>query len=95
MISLNSKSRAVLTIGVLAFVAAHPALAADDMFAAGKEVIKVSAGKGSTVETAMLGSGLFAAAVTGFVSRNWMAAVGGFAGGMIFWNVAAPLVGLA
>lgn len=86
---------AALMLGVLALVTAHPALAADDIFASGKEIIKAAAGKGSTIEMAMLTSGLFVGAVAGFTTRNWMAAVGGFAGGMIFWNVTAPLVGLA
>ncbi|MGV0461958.1 type IV conjugative transfer system pilin TraA, partial [Vibrio harveyi] len=50
--------------------------------------------KGSSVETAMLGTGLVGAVVTGLMTRNWFAALGGFAGGSILWNVGAPLVGL-
>ena len=94
-----SKSRSILgaafTLGVLAFVAAHPALAADDVFASGKEIIKATAGKGSTIETAMLGTGLAGALVTGLMTRNWFAAGGGFVAGNILWTVAAPMVGLA
>lgn len=71
----------------------HPALAAD-LFATGKQALKESAGKGSTVETAILSSGLIGAAVTGFMTRNWFAAVGGFVGGNILWSVGAPMVGL-
>ncbi|CAK1711107.1 hypothetical protein VCRA2116O28_1300001 [Vibrio crassostreae] len=56
--------------------------------------MKDSAGKGSAVETAMLGTGLAGAVVTGLMSRNWFAAVGGFIGGSVLWNVGAPLVGL-
>jgi type IV conjugative transfer system pilin TraA len=77
-----------------ALLATQPALAAD-LFATGKTAIKESAGKGSTVETAMLGTGLIVSAITGLTTRNWMAAVGGFVGGNILWSVGAPLVGLA
>ncbi|GLT20468.1 hypothetical protein GCM10007938_42530 [Vibrio zhanjiangensis] len=94
-----SKSRSILgaalTLGALALVAAHPALAADDVFASGKEVIKASAGKGSTIEMAMLTSGLVGALVMGWMSRNWFVAAGGFAVGNILWSFAAPMVGLA
>ncbi|ARC95102.1 type IV conjugative transfer system pilin TraA (plasmid) [Vibrio coralliilyticus] len=72
----------------------QPAIAAD-IFASGKTAIKESAGKGSMVETAMLGSGLIGATVLGLTTRNWYAAAGGFVGGNIFWAVGAPLVGLA
>ncbi|MEG3223301.1 type IV conjugative transfer system pilin TraA [Vibrio gigantis] len=71
----------------------HPALAAD-IFASGKQAMKDTAGKGSSVETAMLGTGLVGAVITGLMTRNWFAAVGGFIGGSILWNVGAPLVGL-
>ena len=79
---------------VCAVFAAQPVLAAD-IFAAGKTAIKESAGTGSMVETAILGSGLIGAAVTGLMTRNWFGAVGGFVGGNILWKVGAPLVGLA
>ncbi|WP_425667807.1 type IV conjugative transfer system pilin TraA (plasmid) [Vibrio tubiashii] len=77
-----------------ALLATQPALAAD-IFASGKTAIKESAGKGSMVETAMLGSGLILGTITGFTTRNWVAGVGGFVGGNILWAVGAPLVGLA
>ncbi|WJT10960.1 type IV conjugative transfer system pilin TraA [Vibrio harveyi] len=79
---------------LVAFCIAHPAYATD-LFAAGKETIKNTAGEDSAVETAMLASGAVGAAVLGFTTRNWLAAAGGFAGGMIFWEVIKPLVGLA
>lgn len=81
----------LLTFG---FFATQPALAAD-IFASGKAAIKESAGKGSAVETAILSSGLVGATVTGFMTRDWLGAVGGFFGGNILWTVAGPLVGLA
>ncbi len=46
-------------------------------------------------ETAMLGFSALSAAVVGITSRNWFGAVGGFAGGMMFWETVKPLVGLA
>ncbi|CAH1547365.1 type IV conjugative transfer system pilin TraA [Vibrio harveyi] len=82
-----------LGLAVSAILVTQPALAAD-IFASGKQAIKDTAGKGSSVETAMLGTGLVGAVVTGLMTRNWFAALGGFAGGSILWNVGAPLVGL-
>jgi type IV conjugative transfer system pilin TraA len=80
-----------LAIGLL-FVT-QPALA-EDLFASGKDSFKASAGEGSMVEMAVLGFGLLGAAVLGFSTRNWFAAVGGFFGGMLFWEVGTGLVGL-
>ncbi len=81
---------------VAAVVINNPALAAaNDLFASGKDAVKATAGDGSGVETAMLSFSAIASAVLGITTRNWFAAVGGFAGGMIFWEVIKPLVGLA
>ncbi|WP_172380947.1 type IV conjugative transfer system pilin TraA [Vibrio sp. Vb339] len=82
-----------LGLAVSTLLVTHPALAAD-IFAGGKQAMKDSAGKGSAVETAMLGTGLVGAVVSGLMTRNWFAAVGGFIGGSILWNIGAPLVGL-
>ncbi|MGR5187293.1 type IV conjugative transfer system pilin TraA [Photobacterium damselae] len=65
-----------------------------DMFSAGKDQIKGSAGKDSTLWFAMTVVGLAVAAVTGFITKNWFAAIGGFFAGMIFLNVAAGIIGL-
>ncbi|TFH89372.1 type IV conjugative transfer system pilin TraA [Vibrio ouci] len=73
---------------------AFPSLATD-LFAEGKATIKSTAGDDSAAEMAMLTAGALGAAVTGFATRNWFGAIGGFAGGMIFWEVIKPLVGLA
>ncbi|AYV25004.1 type IV conjugative transfer system pilin TraA [Vibrio mediterranei] len=78
-----------LTLGL-----AQPALAAD-LFATSKSTMKDTAGTGSGVEMAIFVVGALGAAVLGFTTRNWYAAVGGFAGGMIFWEVIKPLIGLA
>ena len=89
----------LLTIAaVAAVVLSEPALAtstATDLFASGKEMVKKSAGDGSGVETAMLAFSAVTAVVGGVTSRNWFGAVGGFVGGMMFWELAKPLVGLA
>lgn len=81
-------------IAVAAIAVTQPALATD-LFAAGKTIINETAGDGSAVENAILAAGAIGAAAGGFMSRNWLGAVGGFAGGMIFWEVVKPLVGLA
>lgn len=75
--------------------AANPTGAGTDMFAAGKGQIKASAGSGSTLWFAMTVVGLAVAAVTGFVTKNWFAAIGGFFAGMIFLNVTGGIIGLA
>ncbi|CAH6836462.1 Pilin [Vibrio chagasii] len=84
---------------VAAVLLSEPALAegtaASDLFASGKDMVKKNAGDGSGVETAMLGFSAISAAVVGITSRNWFGAVGGFVGGMMFWELAKPLVGLA
>ncbi|SON51583.1 type IV conjugative transfer system pilin TraA [Vibrio tapetis] len=82
-----------VAVGLGALLVTQPTLAAD-LFAGGKQAVKDTAGKGSLVETAMLGTGLLGAVVTGLMTRNWFAALGGFAGGSILWNVGAPMVGL-
>ncbi|ERB62555.1 type IV conjugative transfer system pilin TraA [Vibrio coralliilyticus] len=79
---------------VLVLLAIHSALGAD-LFSAGKQTIKDTAGSGSAVENALLASGAIGAVSAGFMTRNWMGAVGGFIGGMIFWEVVKPLVGLS
>ncbi|MEZ8330204.1 type IV conjugative transfer system pilin TraA [Vibrio cyclitrophicus] len=79
---------------ILSVALAQPALAAD-LFTSGKAMVKETAGDDSGIETAMLGFSALSAAVVGITSRNWFGAVGGFAGGMMFWEVVKPLVGLA
>jgi len=83
---------AVATFLLLCF--ATPALATD-LFAGGKATIKSTAGEDSAAEMAMLTAGSLVAAVTGFTTRSWFGAISGFAGGVIFWEVVKPLVGLS
>ncbi len=83
-----------LLIGfIIAVTISNPALAAD-LFTDAKGTIKDTAGDGSAVENAILAAGAIGAVAGGFMSRNWLGAIGGFAGGMIFWEVVKPLVGL-
>ena len=72
---------------------ANPAMAVD-LLAAAKTTIKDTAGQGSGVENALLALGAIGALAFGFMSKNWIGAIGGFAVGLVFWNVAAPLAGL-
>ncbi|MEZ8862561.1 type IV conjugative transfer system pilin TraA [Vibrio sp. 10N.247.311.51] len=83
-----------ITLSSILLLITQPALAVD-LFAAGKTTIKDTAGDDSAVENAILGAGAIGAAAGGFMSRNWLGAVGGFTGGMIFWEVVKPMVGLA
>jgi len=91
MTSLIATSLFVLALFLLM---SHNAQAAD-LFSTGKQAIKDTVGDDSAVETALLSAGAVGAVITGFVSKNWVLAIAGFAIGMIFWSVAAPLVGLA
>ncbi|CAH7260214.1 type IV conjugative transfer system pilin TraA [Vibrio lentus] len=86
----------LLCVAAVCVLAAEPAMAAaTDLFASGKDMVKKNAGDDSGIETAMLGFSALSAAVVGITSRNWFGAVGGFAGGMMFWETVKPLVGLA
>jgi type IV conjugative transfer system pilin TraA len=87
--------RNILLVGSLAVVAAHPAFAADDLFAGAKDAIKVTVGEDSGIEMAIMTVGAIAAALTGFVTKNWIGAIAGFTIGVIFWNIVSPMVGLA
>jgi len=65
-----------------------------DPFAPAKSEIVDTVGTGSTAQFAILVVGLCAAAITGFLTKNWGAAIGAFVVGMIFVNVALKVVGL-
>ncbi len=78
------------------FIAAlliNPAMAAD-LFATAKTAIKDTAGQGSSIEMAIYAAGAIGAMLTGWITKNWVGGVSGFAVGMIFWSVVAPMVGL-
>lgn len=67
---------------------------AADPFASAKSEIVDTVGSGSTAQFALLVIGLCAAGITGFLTKNWGAAIGGFVVGMIFLNMALKVVGL-
>lgn len=78
---------------ILALAVANPVHAAD-LFTNAKTDIKDTAGTGSAVEMALLAFGGIAALAFGFMSKNWLGAIGGFAVGVLFWNVITPMIGL-
>lgn len=67
---------------------------AADPFAPAKSEIVDTVGTGSTAQFAILAVGLCAAAVGGFLTKNWGGAIGGFIVGVIFVNVGMKVVGL-
>lgn len=68
---------------------------AADLFTAAKTEITESTGKSSTLWFAVTLAGFAVAALTGFITKNWIAAIGGFFAGMIFMNAGAAVIGLA
>ena len=82
---------ALLALMVLFASNAH----AVDLFAAGKTQIQDATGSDSTLYLAMMVIGLATAAITGFVTKNWFAGIGGFAAGVIFVNIGMSIVGIA
>ncbi|KFA94990.1 type IV conjugative transfer system pilin TraA [Vibrio sp. ER1A] len=92
--SSSYKNALVFSAFLITLTILHPAFAAD-LFSGAKTTIKETAGDGSAVENGILAVGAIGAAAGGFMTRNWMGAVGGFTAGMIFWEVVKPLVGLA
>ncbi|MGI2025287.1 hypothetical protein [Shewanella glacialipiscicola] len=67
---------------------------AADVFAPAKGEIVDTVGTGSTAQFAILVVGLCAGALTGFLTKDWGKAIGGFIVGMIFINVTLKVVGL-
>lgn len=94
--NLAFKILVTLIIGVILFILfSYPGLAyAADPFAEAKAEITSTVGTGSTVQFGILAAGLVIAVVTGFVSKNWPAAIGAFVVGMIFVNAGLKVVGM-
>ncbi|WP_154723950.1 type IV conjugative transfer system pilin TraA [Vibrio cyclitrophicus] len=67
---------------------------AADLFAAGRQDIIDNVGTGSVVELAILSVGGVGALIFGYLSKNWVGAIGGFAVGVIFWNIASTYIGI-
>ena len=93
--TLMYKIGGMFILWVLLMVFFVPSLAyAVDPFVNAKSEIIDTVGSGSTMQFALLVIGLCAAGITGFLTRNWGGAIGGFVVGMIFLNVALKVVGL-
>ena len=93
--TLMYKVVGMFILWVLLMVFFVPGLsAATDPFVDGKDEIVATVGSGSTMQFALLVIGLCAAGITGFITKNWGGAIGGFVVGMIFLNVALKVVGL-
>ncbi|PSW21576.1 hypothetical protein C9J21_22405 [Photobacterium phosphoreum] len=86
--------KATLGGGLMALSTAAFA-AGTDPFVGTKAEISAAMGSGSELHFAMLAIGLAVAAVTGAVSKNWVAAIGTFVVLIIFLNVAGSFIGLS
>lgn len=87
----------VLTLLVVsAFMLLMPNMAhAADLFANAKAQITESTNSDSTLWFAVTVAGLAGAALTGFLTKNWPLAIGGFFAGIIFMRAASSVIGLA
>ena len=87
----------LLTLLVLsAFMVLMPNMAhAADIFAGAKTQISESTNSDSALWFAITVVGLAGAAITGFLTKNWPLAIGGFFAGIIFLRVGAGVIGLA
>ena len=79
---------------MMMFIPSAAHAAATDLFAGTKDEIKASVGRSSGLWFGITVIGLAVGAITGFVTKNWAGAVGGFVVGMIFLNAAASVIGL-
>ncbi|WP_305840045.1 hypothetical protein [Photobacterium leiognathi] len=68
---------------------------AADLFAGARAQINESTNSSSTLWFAVTVAGLAGAALTGFLTKNWPLAIGGFFAGIIFMRAAAAVIGLA
>ncbi|MUK51127.1 hypothetical protein [Aliivibrio fischeri] len=66
-----------------------------DIFASAKTDITSATGKDSTLYLAITALSLIVALITGITTKNWFAAIGGFAASMIFISAGMKMVGLS
>lgn len=66
-----------------------------DIFASAKTDIKEATSTDSTLYLAITALSLIVAVITGVTTKNWFAAVGGFAASMIFISAGMKMVGLS
>lgn len=81
----------VAAIALFLITAGNQAMAAD-IFSSAKTTIKENADEDSGLFMAMLAVGLGSAALSGFITKNWGGAIGGFVVGMIFVNFMAGVI---
>jgi type IV conjugative transfer system pilin TraA len=67
---------------------------AADIFSGSKDIIVDTVGSDSNLYFALMVVGVVVAALTGFLTKNWPAAIGSFIVGVIFINTAMNFVGL-
>ena len=95
ILSLSRLMRQVRTLLFSASLLSVPLLArADDLFDGGKQEMIDNFGSDSNFHTIIMIVSLVIALVTGVFTKNWIAAIGGFAAFLIFFNVAGGWVGL-
>lgn len=68
---------------------------AADMFASAKGEIQESTNSDSSLWFGLTVAGLAVSGLTGFLTKNWPLAIGGFFAGMLFLNAAAGVIGLS
>ncbi|GAB6264295.1 type IV conjugative transfer system pilin TraA [Photobacterium sp. R1] len=88
-----SKYSAFLLVLVGTLLALEPAFAAD-IFAGAKATIKDNTDSNSASYMAMTVAGLSVSAIGGYMTKNWVGAIGGFLTGIVFTNIAMTIVGL-
>lgn len=83
-----------VAIALVSMVVMNPSYAVD-IFGGEKAQITDTVGDGSVVQFAILTLGVVGAAITGYLTKNWGASIGGFVVGMLFLNITMKVVGLA
>lgn len=68
---------------------------AADMFASAKGEIQESTNSDSSLWFGLMVAGLAVSGLTGFLTKNWPLAIGGFFAGVLFLNAAAGVIGLS
>lgn len=100
MINISEYKRPVsvmfscVAIALVSMVVMNPSYAVD-IFGAEKAQITDTVGSDSVVQFALLGASIFMAALMGYKTKDWGAAIGTFVVGMLFLNISMKVVGLA
>ena len=83
-----------LVAGALMMILLTTSTYAADIFSGSKDIIVDTVGSDSNLYFALMVVGVVIAALTGFLTKNWPAAIGSFIVGVIFINTAMNFVGL-